>query len=327
LLQNVAFAKKTILGSSSLPNENEQTVTTASDHCTKTHKKCCSNSSSRVLESEALKDLPFTQVQYKQQLVKDGITDNGVKTIPCEDGCHKLQITFKTSVDYEAFLCIIIKWLYTGLLDISEESEENVVENLYKTVLALEIHPLEVACYRILMHKRRVGNSTEKQLANTPLPNIHEPVQLSEILVPLPPVLPNIINNHEEVPSTDGAESSPSSPSDTTPPAPPSLDLFESYISQLKHKNNSVTNDQSMCTTGDKTKVDTAKDDSASAYREMWRNACEDCMTDTVLVVEDTPIHVHRVVMVTRSPVLAAMLDGNFKEKECSEVSLKPEDN
>ncbi|KAK3728405.1 hypothetical protein QZH41_017641, partial [Actinostola sp. cb2023] len=60
-------------------------------------------------------------------------------------------------------------------------------------------------------------------------------------------------------------------------------------------------------------------------YQMMWRDAflSSDFLTDLVLIVEDTPIAVHRVVVITRSSVMTAMLQGSFSEKDHHQVTLR----
>ena len=47
-----------------------------------------------------------------------------------------------------------------------------------------------------------------------------------------------------------------------------------------------------------------------------WEN------TDQVLLVETKPLHVHRSILSLWSPVFSRMFNGDFKEKNSSEVTL-----
>ena len=46
----------------------------------------------------------------------------------------------------------------------------------------------------------------------------------------------------------------------------------------------------------------------------------EALFSDVTFLVEDTPAYAHKAVQVTRSPVCAALLSDNFRERFCNQV-------
>lgn len=326
LLRDMTSCKKTILGRSLQSSKIEEPLGTSSSKGSYSCEKCKRNSCSCVPKGD--KFLAGTAPFEQEQEFSKNLT-NRATNFSCKVDCHKLEITFDASIDYTAFVCIL-KWMYTGILDIPEKLGDSFVENFYHAVSELEIHPLKVLCHHHFIDKAK-GRDLRQKLKRA-MSTGQETLQADGNPAPLQEHQGNENSDQEdkEAQNVTTVQKPPvieffeifMKSKIVFVPVPPSLESFESYVNQKKKSY--TTSNHSHCPT-DKTKVENAKIDAIIAHKEMWRRADkllaeDDWLTDTELVVEDTTISVHRVVMATRSPMLAAMLDGGFKEREHREV-------
>ncbi|XP_048576659.1 rho-related protein racA-like [Nematostella vectensis] len=201
------------------------------------------------------------------------------------------DITFEESIKPEA-MNSVLAWMYTGHLDLKCKDLQSIGE----AASTLKIKPLALLCEQSLKKK------PPHPPPPPPLPPTGNPPRLP---------LPSIVNRRLEavVVSNYLREAF----------------LRESFL--LRSGFPPPTRMQAPKPSKKNTNTGTDLDPEA-AHRSAWVKSTKDLflnkalLSDITFVVKGVSVPAHRVVLITRSAVMAAMLDGKFRENDLAMIEL-----